>query len=225
MLVLHYTGMESASAAIDWLTRTESRVSCHYVVDEEGKIYQLVAEAKRAWHAGVSSWNMEADINSRSIGIEIVNPGHLHGYPDFPDVQIEAVIALSKDIVARHNIEPRNVVGHSDIAPGRKIDPGEKFPWRKLHEAGVGHMVEEVEAKGVEMRPGQKGARIGEFQARLALYGYGLQVDGVYDRKTRDCVWSFQAHFRQSQVDGIADAGTRATLEALLALGPETENP
>ena len=128
MLVLHYTGMESASAAIDWLTRTESRVSCHYVVDEEGKIYQLVAEAKRAWHAGVSSWNMEADINSRSIGIEIVNPGHLHGYPDFPDVQIEAVIALSKDIVARHGIEPRNVVGHSDIAPGRKLIPVRSFP-------------------------------------------------------------------------------------------------
>ncbi|HUR44072.1 MAG TPA: N-acetylmuramoyl-L-alanine amidase, partial [Aestuariivirga sp.] len=129
MIVLHYTGMESAEAACNWLCNSGSGVSCHYLVGEDGGIVQMVSEDMRAWHAGVSSWRGERDINTRSIGIEIQNPGHTAGYPDFPEDQMEAVIALCRDIGKRHDIRPRNIVAHSDVAPGRKIDPGEKFDW------------------------------------------------------------------------------------------------
>src|SRR5499426_906965 len=133
MLLLHYTGMESADAALDWLTRQESGVSCHYFIDEEGRIAQLVGESERVWHAGQSQWAGETDINSCSIGIEIHNPGHDHGYPDFPRRQIAAVTALCRGIFIRHRIPADRVLGHSDIAPSRKKDPGEKFPWKILH--------------------------------------------------------------------------------------------
>lgn len=140
MLVLHYTGMPSAQAALDKLRdgNTSSRVSAHYVVDEDGTVYRLVPEDKRAWHAGVSAWRGKTDINARSIGIEIVNPGHEFGYRPFPPAQMQAVAELSKDIVARHHIPKRNVVAHSDVAPGRKEDPGELFDWRYLAEQGIG---------------------------------------------------------------------------------------
>jgi N-acetylmuramoyl-L-alanine amidase len=127
MLILHYTGMHTADKAIDWLARAESGVSCHYVIGRDGRVTQMVAESMRAWHAGVSHWAGETDINSRSIGIEIDNPGHELGYPDFPDQQMRAVETLSLDIVRRCNIRPDRVLAHSDIAPIRKIDPGEKF--------------------------------------------------------------------------------------------------
>ena len=142
ILVLHYTGMESAAKACDWLCREESQVSCHYLVDEQGGIVQMVDESMRAWHAGVSSWRGDEDINSASIGIEIQNKGHGLGYHDFPQAQMQAVAALSKDIVERNKIEPRNVLAHSDVAPGRKVDPGEKFDWKFLHSHGVGHWLE-----------------------------------------------------------------------------------
>lgn len=138
MLLMHYTGMKSGSAAVDWLCAPESGVSCHYLVDEDGSITQMVSESKRAWHAGKSCWQGVEDINSCSVGIEVQNAGPLEDFPDFPEVQIEAVIALSKDIIARHDIVADRVLGHSDVAPGRKIDPGEKFPWEKLAKAGVG---------------------------------------------------------------------------------------
>ncbi len=138
MLVLHYTGMKTAQEALDRLRDPEAKVSAHYVVDENGEVYSLVDETKRAWHAGVSFWNGESDINSRSIGIEIVNPGHELGYVPFPDEQIHSVINLSKEII-KHNVIPyKNIVGHSDIAPSRKRDPGELFPWKKLAENGIG---------------------------------------------------------------------------------------
>ena len=138
MLVLHYTGMETAQKALDRLRDPAAKVSAHYVIDEDGEIYSLVAEDKRAWHAGVSSWNGKTDINSRSVGIEIVNPGHEFGYRPFPDKQIQSVIRLSGEIVKRQAIDLKSIVGHSDIAPTRKTDPGELFPWKKLAENGIG---------------------------------------------------------------------------------------
>ncbi len=138
MLIMHYTGMKSGQAAVNWLCNKESGVSCHYLVDVDGEITQMVCESMRAWHAGKSSWQGVDDINSCSVGIEVQNQGPLAGFPDFPDVQMAAVIELSKDIIARHKIPADRVLGHSDVAPGRKIDPGEKFPWGKLANAGVG---------------------------------------------------------------------------------------
>lgn len=137
MIVVHYTGMRTAAEAIDRLTDPEAKVSSHYVVDEDGTIYSLVPESKRAWHAGVGAWKGEGDINARSVGIEIVNPGHEFGYRKFPSKQIDLVIALIKDIRTRHEVSPAMVLGHSDIAPQRKEDPGELFPWGKLAAAGV----------------------------------------------------------------------------------------
>lgn len=137
MLLMHYTGMNSGQAAVKWLCTPESSVSCHYLVDVDGSITQMVCESKRAWHAGKSFWQGVEDINSCSIGIEIQNEGPLADFPDFADVQIDAVIALSKDIMVRHGIMPERVLGHSDVAPGRKIDPGEKFPWARLAKNGV----------------------------------------------------------------------------------------
>lgn len=138
MLVLHYTGMKTAQEAIDRLRDPEAKVSAHYVIDENGEIYSLVDEDKRAWHAGVSSWKGKTDINSRSVGIEIVNPGHEFGYRSFPEKQIQSVMSLSKEIIKRNFILSENIVGHSDIAPTRKADPGELFPWKKLAENGIG---------------------------------------------------------------------------------------
>ena len=138
MLVFHYTGMETARAALDRLCDRDAKVSAHYVVDEDGEVYSLVDEDKRAWHAGVSSWNGKTDINSRSVGIEIVNAGHEFGYRPFPEKQILSVIILSKEIIKRNFILSENIVGHSDIAPSRKRDPGELFPWKMLSENGIG---------------------------------------------------------------------------------------
>jgi N-acetylmuramoyl-L-alanine amidase len=217
ILLLHYTGMENAAKACDWLCREESQVSCHYLVDERGEITQMVDEAMRAWHAGVSSWHGEIDINSLSIGIEIQNPGHGLGYESFPNKQMESVAALSKDILARHAIKPRNVLAHSDVAPGRKIDPGEKFDWRFLHDKGVGHYVEpEPLSGGSFLQEGDAGDPVLALQAMLKLYGYGLEATGSFDQRTRAVVEAFQRHFRQARVDGIADASTVATLHRLL---------
>jgi N-acetylmuramoyl-L-alanine amidase len=138
MLVIHYTGMEPAGRAIDWLCDPASKVSAHYLIDRDGAVTAMVAEERRAWHAGIAWWRGHADINARSVGIELANPGHDFGYDDFPAAQIAALIGLARGIVARHAVPPRNIVGHSDIAPGRKIDPGERFPWRALADAGLG---------------------------------------------------------------------------------------
>src|SRR5262249_30688388 len=138
MLVLHYTGMATREDALARLTDPAAEVSAHYVIDEDGAAYQLVDEASRAWHAGVSFWRGEGDVNGRSIGIELVNPGHEFGYRDFPKPQMESLTVLARDILARHSIPPINVVGHSDVAPTRKMDPGEKFDWRGLAQVGVG---------------------------------------------------------------------------------------
>lgn len=216
ILLLHYTGMETAQAAIDWLCVEESGVSCHYVVEEDGSIWQLVPESKRAWHAGRSSWQSERDINSRSIGIEIVNPGHSYGYPDFPDDQIKAVRELSRDILSRHPIPSRHVLGHSDVAPGRKSDPGEKFPWEKLHHAGIGAWVPAVRNDREQLQIGEASETVASLQAMLIAFGYGLEISGAYDQQTGICVRAFQQHFFQHRVDGVACQGVLSTLENLL---------
>ncbi|MEX0643971.1 MAG: N-acetylmuramoyl-L-alanine amidase [Parvularculaceae bacterium] len=136
-IILHYTGMRSGAVAVQRLRDPAARVSAHYVVEEDGRIFRLVAEENRAWHAGVSSWRGEGEMNARSIGVEIVNPGHEWGYRDFPPAQIDAVIALLKDIRTRHDIPAARVLAHSDIAPARKEDPGEKFPWGRLAAAAL----------------------------------------------------------------------------------------
>jgi len=221
MLVLHYTGMASAQAALERLCARESEVSSHYLAFEDGTIFQLVAEARRASHAGVSSWEGDTDINSRSIGIEIANPGHDAGCPDFPEAQIAAVIALCRDILARRPMRPDRVVGHSDVAPRRKNDPGEKFPWRRLHAAGVGHWIEPVpisDDRGFAL--GDHGPAVAEFQGALARYGYGIAASGTFDAAMGDVVVAFQRHFRPARVDGIADHSTIATLARLLAARP-----
>ena len=218
ILLLHYTGMRSGEAACARLIDADAKVSAHYLVYEDGCIDQLVPEARRAWHAGVSSWKGETDINSRSIGIEIVNPGHEFGYRDFPEAQIEAVIALCRDIVARHAIRPERVLAHSDIAPARKLDPGERFPWARLAAAGVGLWIEPTPiSDGDTLVPGQRGEDITMLQTMLAKFGYAAALSGVYDEATRDIVTAFQRHFRPARVDGIADASTLDTLARALS--------
>jgi N-acetylmuramoyl-L-alanine amidase len=217
MIVLHYTGMTDGFEALAYLTGEAGEVSCHYLVHENGAIVQMVPESLRAWHAGVSHWRGKTDINSRSVGIEICNPGHDYGYRPFPDVQIGAVIALCADIVARHPVAPRNVVAHSDIAPARKRDPGELFPWNRLADCRIGHFVEPVPVGGGRvLKPGSSGAEVEKLRARLSFYGYGLEAGGRYDPSLEQCVTAFQRHFRPALVDGIADRSTVLTLENLI---------
>ena len=218
IVLLHYTGMESAEAARDWLCSPKSAVSCHYLIDEEGEITQMVDEELRAWHAGVSSWKGQNDINSASIGIEIHNPGFELGYRDFPDAQIDAVIALCRDIASRHPILPQDFLAHSDVAPGRKIDPGEKFPWSKLHAAGVGHWVEpDPITPGPSLSVGDAGSDVDELRGMFVAYGYGAERSGPFNHSLETVVEAFQRHFRPAQVDGIADRSTQSTLRRLLA--------
>jgi N-acetylmuramoyl-L-alanine amidase len=218
MLILHYTGMESAEAALDWLTRDESKVSSHYLIDEDGRIAQLVPESMRAWHAGQSLWAGETDLNSCSIGIEIHNPGHEFDYPDFPDTQMRAVEALCLDVLGRHAIRPERVLAHSDIAPGRKRDPGEKFDWARLARAGIGIYVVPVPlGDDLGMGPGDEGETVSQLQRALARFGYGVEVTGTYGKGLEQIVQAFQRHFRPARLDGRADASTLATLDRLVA--------
>jgi N-acetylmuramoyl-L-alanine amidase len=223
MILLHYTGMETGDAALRRLCSPDSKVSAHYVVFEDGRIVQCVPEAKRAWHAGVSSWGSDTDINSRSIGIEIVNPGHDLGYPDYPLRQIAAVIALCRSIITRRGpIAPDRILGHSDVAPARKQDPGEKFPWDLMAESGIGHWVRPapVTLEGPSLRPGDQGEAVLRLQRVLAGYGYGIGETGKYEEATQQVVAAFQRHFRPARVDGVADASTLLTLRALLETRP-----
>jgi N-acetylmuramoyl-L-alanine amidase len=222
MILLHYTGMPEAEGALQRLCSAGTDVSAHYVVLEDGRIIQCVQEASRAWHAGVSSWAGEEDINSCSIGIEIANPGHDWGYPEFPLRQIAAVITLCRGIMLRRNVPTHRVIGHSDVAPGRKQDPGEKFPWHSLANSGVGHWVAPAPiTAGDTLKPGTVGDGVVSLQQALATYGYGAPQDGKYDGPTVDVVTAFQRHFRPAKVDGVADASTLATLKALLDSLPE----
>ncbi|HLI12703.1 MAG TPA: N-acetylmuramoyl-L-alanine amidase [Alphaproteobacteria bacterium] len=222
ILLLHYTGMVSATAALARLCDPAARVSAHYLIDEDGTCYRLVGEEGRAWHAGESSWAGADDINSRSIGIELVNPGHEFGYRPFPEAQIAALEALARDILARHPaIRPSRVLGHSDVAPRRKQDPGELFPWARLARAGIGLWPEAsppVSLETAPFGPEESGPSVRSLQDELARYGYGIALSGRYDELTAAVVTAFQRHFRQARVDGIADGETRATLRRLLGL-------
>lgn len=218
MLILHYTGMETGEAAEHWLCVEESQVSSHYLVHEDGRIVQMVREAERAWHAGQSSWLGSADINSASVGIEIVNGGHAFGLPPFSDPQIEAVARLGRDICARWAIQPRNVLAHSDIAPGRKIDPGERFPWQTLAAQGLGLFARPNTdcGDGAHLDTHSDPEAIALFQKQLKSYGYAVEPTGAIDATTRTVVAEFQRHFRPGQVDGFIDAETQALLADLL---------
>jgi N-acetylmuramoyl-L-alanine amidase len=228
LIVLHYTGMATAAKAIDWLSRPESKVSAHYVVDVDGTTTQLVAEGHRAWHAGVSVWAGETDINSLSIGIEIQNPGHEDGYPDFTTRQMRRVADLCLDIARRHAVPPQRILAHSDIAPGRKIDPGEKFDWAWLASEGVGHWVEpaplSATAGGMSgadvLGPGSADSDVALVQGLLRDYGYGCEDNGLLDPATVTVIRGFQRHFRPARIDGCIDRSTLLTLERLIAALP-----
>lgn len=207
LLVMHYTGMQSARAAIDLLKSPVAKVSSHYVVDEDGTVYCLVPEEKRAWHAGVSYWRGQRQLNGASIGIEIVNPGHEWGYRVFPAAQMRAVLELSQGIIARHNIQARNVVAHSDIAPNRKQDPGELFGWPWLAANGVGLWSDEFAPEG-------------DIKADLAAIGYDLSLP------ERDVLLAFQRHFLPQNLTGQADLPTAqraAAVRGLLVDAPEEQ--
>ncbi|GJD96203.1 N-acetylmuramoyl-L-alanine amidase AmiD [Methylobacterium iners] len=221
MLVLHYTGMETAALALQRLANPVAEVSAHYFVFEDGRVVQMVPEGRRAWHAGRAAWGSENDINSRSLGIEIAHPGHAGGLPPYPEAQIEAVIALARDLVGRWSIPPARVLAHSDVAPERKEDPGEVFPWDRLARAGIGHHVPPAPIRdGRFFAQGDAGQPIEALQAMLALYGYDQPVTGRFDERTRAVVTAFQRHFRQARVDGVADASTITTLRDLIASRP-----
>jgi len=221
MIVLHYTGMPDVEGAIAQLCTAGTDVSAHYIVLEDGRIVQCVPESKRAWHAGLSFWAGEEDINSCSIGIEIINRGHDWGYPDFPLRQIAAVIALCRGIMLRRKVPSHRVLAHSDVAPSRKKDPGEKFPWHSLANSGVGHWVQPAPVvRGETLKLGNISDEVAGMQAAFARYGYGIPTHGKYDGATMEVVTAFQRHFRPERVDGVADHSTMTTLQALLASLP-----
>jgi N-acetylmuramoyl-L-alanine amidase len=197
MLVLHYTGMKTADGALARLCDPAAKVSAHYTIDRDGHVYAHVAEPRRAWHAGISFWAGARDINSRSIGIELINPGHEFGYVPFAQAQIAALIELGQAIMRRHAIVPSRVLGHSDIAPMRKMDPGELFPWQYLSGYGIG--VWPLPSSG------------DSAAADLARYGY--DPDAAPDK----AIGAFQRHFRPEKVDGAWDSQCGVLLAGLLA--------
>lgn len=222
MIIVHYTGMQTGLAAEEWLCSPESQVSSHYLIHEDGRVVQMVREGDRAWHAGKSSWLGVTDINSCSIGIEIVNPGHEFGYCDFPARQMDSVISLCRDITRRHLVPSERLLAHSDVAPGRKIDPGEKFDWALLAEAGLGHFVAPLPiVNGDSLCLDDSGDEVQCFQSMLSLYGYGVEISGCYDERTKVVTSAFQRHFRPLLVDGVADPSTRETLQRLVQSLPE----
>jgi len=208
-LILHYTDMESGEAAVARLRDPAARVSAHYVVEEDGAILRLVPEERRAFHAGLSHWRGHELLNGRSIGVEVVNPGHSCGYRAFPALQMAALADLLLGVLARHPIPARNVVAHSDVAPDRKRDPGELFDWRGLASLGIGLWPEGV--AGDDLSPAADGA--GRATALLRRIGY--PVDPA---RPELAVAAFQRHWRQEECGGRADAGTLARIEAVAAL-------
>jgi N-acetylmuramoyl-L-alanine amidase len=211
MILLHYTGMPDVEGAIAQLCTAGTDVSAHY---------------KRAWHAGASFWAGEEDINSCSIGVEIINRGHDWGYPDFPLRQIAAVIALCRGIMLRRNVPPHRVLAHSDVAPARKKDPGEKFPWHSLANSGVGHWVQPAPiVRSEALKLGSISDDVAGLQTALAKYGYNVPTHGKFDGPTMEVVTAFQRHFRPARVDGVADHSTMSTLHALLSSLPADATP
>jgi N-acetylmuramoyl-L-alanine amidase len=217
MLILHYTGTKTARDAIDRLRDPQARVSTHYLVDEDGTISRLVPEECRAWHAGISYWRGQTDLDARSVGIELVNPGHEWGYRDFPVLQLAATCDLCLAVLSRHPIPARNIVAHSDVAPDRKQDPGEKFEWNALAENGVGLWPSDVPDLGtgdavrdaINLRP---------VRAALADIGYRVAREGALDPALGGVLRAFQRHWRPEAVTGQADAGTLARILGVATL-------
>jgi len=222
LLILHYTGMESGAVALSRMTDADAKVSAHYMVETDGRIFQLVDEEKRAWHAGVSEWAGETNINSNSIGIEIVNGGHNvpnadGSLPNFPDVQINAVIALSKDIMTRHSLSEHSVQGHSDIAPNRKIDPGEHFPWAGLAAAGIGFWPQDIaEDQRILFEHGARDRGVSAVQSGLAHIGYSARITGVLDAETVKIIEALQRRYRPTRIDGVIDMQTMDVVKGLV---------
>lgn len=229
MLVLHYTGMEDGPSAEARLCDPAAEVSAHYVVREDGTVVQMVSEEKRAWHAGVARWQGDEDLNSRSIGIEIVNGGHDFPAPNgrlpvYPQAQIAAVISLCRAILSRHAIPETRIVGHSDIAPGRKMDPGEHFPWLQLAAAGIGlwPLLEPAghpkSLSGSGLGTGDTSASVRRLQEQLAGIGYDQSITGTFDDQTEAVVTAFQRRWRPDLVSGRADIGCLAMIGTVAAL-------
>ena len=202
ILVMHYTGMKDAASAINWLANPDAKVSAHYVVTEDGQVVNMVKEELRAWHAGRGYWRGIDDVNSASIGIEIVNPGHEWGYVPFPEEQMDAVTRLAHDVVKRHNIVPSNVIGHSDLAPSRKLDPGELFDWDRLAKLGIA-------LKKPPLNLGDPPWTDGGFMLALERFGYDITAE-------EDAVRAFQRRFRPNNIDGVIDGECRAILLSLM---------
>ena len=208
ILLFHYTGMESCEAALKRLCDPESKVSAHYVIDEDGTVYSVVPEDATAWHAGVSCWEGKIGMNQRSIGIELVNPGHEHGYRDFPKAQMGAAIELAKGVLERNPIPPRRVLAHSDVAPMRKQDPGELFDWKGLAAEGIGLWPKQTEVEPI------KGS-VRDIQVALRTIGYCIPVDGEDSEIYRAMLTAFQRHWCPKNSDGKADKATRTMLAAV----------
>ena len=221
MVVLHYTGMQTGPEALERLRDPAAKVSAHYLIEEDGRVFSLVAEERRAWHAGVSFWQGERDINAISIGIELVNPGHEFGYRAFPDLQIDSLTALLDDVRDRWTIPDVRILGHSDVAPERKQDPGELFPWAVLADRGHGVWAEAPAAPGGPLAEGEASTGVFALQAGLTRLGYDSAPSGVYDAKTTAIVSAFQRHWRPERVDGPADGETRARRMAVLRAAAE----
>jgi N-acetylmuramoyl-L-alanine amidase len=208
-IVLHYTGMTSGAAALQRLCDPAAKVSAHYVVEEDGRVFHLVDESKRAWHAGVGCWHGVRDVNSASIGIELVNPGHQNGYRAFPPQQIAATRTLMHDIIARHNLSPTlSPIAHSDIAPDRKEDPGELFPWQELADQGLGLWPS-------PMADDYGDATDAEVQNLLRAIGYDCPETSAYDRPTRTALLAFQRHYEPKNMTGTPERETVARLRNL----------
>ena len=222
VLVLHYTGMKTGQEALDRLRDPAAKVSSHYLVEEDGRVFRLVAEERRAWHAGASYWRGRRNLNGESIGIEIVNPGFTDTpagriWYAYPQPQIDAVIALVRKIVKEHEIKPDRILGHSDIAPGRKVDPGPRFPWQQLADAGL---ITWPDAAMVAIKKAafeQQLPDVAWFQQKLNAHGFAVPLHGEFDQRTQDVVSAFQMKYRQARFDGVPDAETAALLEVLTA--------
>lgn len=221
VLVLHYTGMPTGAEALARLRDPAAKVSSHYLVEEDGRVFALVPEGRRAWHAGLSWWRGHVGLNDRSIGIEIVNPGHEWGYRAFPEAQIAAASALCRGVLARHPIPPRNVVAHSDIAPARKQDPGEFFPWARLAAEGIGLWPGEAPAAVDEVKPiapGATGDGVRSLRATLRRIGYQVAPEGPADAALATVLTAFQRHWAPHRIDGVADGRTRWAVGRVAAM-------
>lgn len=212
-VVLHYTGMRSGAEALERMCDPAAKVSAHYMIEEDGSVFLLVPEAKRAWHAGVSCWQGQDNLNHNSIGVELVNPGHEFGYRAFPDVQIESLLSLLADISSRHAIPKARYIGHSDIAPDRKTDPGELFPWRMLAEKGFGLWSDlDGNRSEVVLKKGVTGSGVDRLNKQLGVVGYTWANSLIYDENLERVVKAFQAHWRPQSVTGCYDKGTALIL-------------